>query len=128
MAAFGCKVRFVPPYIAGRKGGTIRAHRKDGRDHAQLGGEIHLYTGLRTPRAYLFGRETCVDYLPIRLAFKRRPLVAWPKRTIIARADLDRFAVFDGFENFDDMEAFWQATHRVEEFNGGWILWKDKPL
>jgi len=127
MVAISFKERFVEPYKAGTKGGTIRAPRK-GREISRPGVALQLFVAMRTKYCRKFGDETCIDFLLIALLFKRRPKIAFGSVTLSARADLDRFAVFDGFENFDDMECFWQATHTVAEFRGTWTLWRENPF
>jgi hypothetical protein len=129
MVALSFKPRFIEPYAAGTKGGTIRAPRK-GREIIRPGVKLQLFTGMRTKYCRRFGEETCISFRPIYLLFKKRPRIVVPgdATTLIGRADLDRFAVFDGFENFDDMEAFWQANHAVAEFIGTWTQWREFEL
>jgi hypothetical protein len=127
MVAISFKERFVEPYNAGRKGGTIRNPRKGG-EIIFPGRKLQLYVAMRTKYCRKFGEETCLHFRPIELLFKRRPIIAVSTRTIMARTELDRFAIFDGFENFDEMEAFWQATHTVEHFTGTWTQWKEFEL
>lgn len=125
MTAFGFKPRFVDPMLGGIKGGTIRADRKDGRDHAKPGVELQLYTGMRRPGCQLIMRTWCYEVMPIKLYFirgrlefglTRRGLISGPRR-------LNRFARFDGFGDFDEMRAFWIEEHgEAETFIGKWVL------
>jgi hypothetical protein len=122
MTALGFKRRFVNPILEGTKGGTIRADRKDGR-LPPIGGELQLYTAMRTTYCALILRSPCIAVAPIALHFKDRTRVVSQGRTWRGAKALDNFARFDGFGDFADMAAFWRETHNRREFFGNWIRW-----
>lgn len=132
MVALSFQPRFVEPYKAGRKGGTIRRPRADGKIITRPGSPLTLYTALRTKHAKQFGTETCLDHRPITLLFDHPSILVMHGGRCIAyrRArDLDAFAVFDGFEHFADMRGFWMQTHPdASTFKGYWTLWREFVL
>jgi hypothetical protein len=125
MVAYSFQRRFAEPILEGRKGGTIRPDR---RRHARPGEELQLYVGMRTKQCRLIARKTCVAVSPILLDLAFRSVV-WPgcRGLIHCAADLDAFARFDGFQNFDEMTEFWRQTHAVELFTGWHIRWLPLP-
>lgn len=124
MVAYSFKARFAPPIVSLRKSGTIRAHRKR---HARPGEQLQLYTGMRTKSCRLIGRSVCLDVLPIVINLPRKSIrVDSPMGSTFGRsaADLDAFAVADGFADWADMAAFWAKEHPgIEVFEGVLIRW-----
>jgi hypothetical protein len=121
MVAYSFQRRFAEAILDGRKGGTMRADR---RRHARPGEELQLYVGMRTKQCRLIARKTCLTIEPVILDFVA-PYVAWPgvDRVIIRCADLDTFAVFDGFQSWTDLTAFWATIHRLRKWHGWHIRW-----
>lgn len=139
MVAFSFKRRFVDPTLAGTKGGTIRADRKDGK-LPPLNCALQLYTGMRTTQCELILITQCCGVRRIRLIFKGRTRIVASNIGLTAAMfgkavhtwrsaeQLDDFARFDGFADFADMRDFWRETHdALAEFEGNWIRWL-RPL
>lgn len=141
MPGYSFQPQFVEPIRAGTKGGTIRAPRRIpanwGNDrhhiaqacgnHARPGDALHLWCKLRTPQAFKIGERQCVGAEPIHLNFLGH--VQFPHRMMLIResADLDAFAVFDGFEDWAGLAAFWRSTHGDKVFDGWHIRWLPLP-
>jgi hypothetical protein len=118
MVAYSFKRQFAEPILDGRKGGTIRANR---RRHARPGEEVQLYTGMRTKQCRLIARKTCCEIEPVTLDFRLdRILLGYHPPRVLRGRDLDRFAQFDGFENWPQMSSFWGD---VSSFFGWHIRW-----
>lgn len=136
MVAYSFQQRFVPAIESGAKPHTIRGPR---RRHARPGDELQLYAGMRTRSCRLIRRARCRSVLAIALRFGARPLVSlFPlmekEPGHLARVgerievvDLDRFAVSDGFADFDDMARFWRDSHGASRFDGFIIIWGQSP-
>lgn len=120
MVAYSFKRQFVAPILSGSKGGTIRAPRRHG--HARPGEGLQLYTGMRTKHCRLIRRTTCIAVEEITLHFHARGILIGD-RLISRNADLDSFARFDGFNDFDEMSGFWP----VARFSGWHIRWLPLP-
>lgn len=122
MVAYSFKARFAEPIITGDKRQTIRAYR---RRHARPGEELQLYTGMRTRQCRLIGHAICTDVQPV-LIDVRCGAVYFPRSTdhIRDEAELNAFAVRDGFEDWEQMQAFWRKEHEgVAAFEGVLISW-----
>lgn len=127
MVAYSFNRMFVQPMITKRKIGTIRAERKR---HARVGEEVQHYVGMRTRQCELVGRSTCIKVLPIWLDFPARQVhvASDPERTGVLEQieDLDGFARGDGFDSWQQLERFWEASHPGKpHFYGRWIVWED---
>lgn len=134
MTAYSFKQRFIAPILAGTKTQTIRADR---RRHARPGGQLQLYTGMRTKQCRLIALATCAAVGKIIISFVgpgnvkiELPGEAGPIRSGMygprwgAVHDLDTFSRRDGFTNWDDMRAFWRAERGdVSEWDGVIICW-----
>jgi hypothetical protein len=126
MVAYSFKGRFAEPIRTRAKFQTIRADRKR---HARPGETLQLYTGMRTRSCKLIASATCVNVAPIRLTFGARHSVELFGRTTISRAELDHFAVMDGFADWHDMRLFWAVAHpAVTEFEGVLVRWAPETL
>lgn len=144
MVAYSFKPQFVEPILAGSKGGTIRSVRRGSGDavragrgpggsvifaprpggHAFPGEELQLYTGMRTKHCQLIARTRCSDTQPITLDFRlNRISLGYFPPIILRGANLDRFAEFDGFSNWAEMQKFWSGT----SFFGWHIRWLPLP-
>lgn len=119
MVAYSFNRRFEVPILAGTKCGTIRAVGR--RRHARAGETVQLYVGMRTRQCRLIGKAVCTSADPIEITVE-----SWSRGPRITRisigsggpvlnplSDLDAFARRDGFENADEMAAFWWTTHRA---------------
>lgn len=121
MVAYNFQARFEAPLLARTKRQTIRAEGR--KRHARAGETIQLQAGPRFhPRR--LGLATCEAVDGITLSFGNRPSVILPAVTIDAPADLDAFAVLDGFASWRDLAAFWAVTHGEHfVFEGLRISW-----
>jgi hypothetical protein len=106
--------RFAPFIRDGRKRHTIRARRA----YPDVpGNTLHLYTGLRTPRAKLLARVRCISVDRLRISTAHNVFIARDKLSASAR---ERLARADGFESFADMMKFWRGRL---PFDGQIICW-----
>ncbi len=123
MVAYSFKPRFAPKIAAGDKTQTIRAPRSGRGRHARPGEALQLYTGMRTKACAKIGDSTCARVEPA-LIMPRKG-VALDAGKLRAR-ELDEFARADGFEDFEDMSAFWETQHpEAAVFLGVLICWID---
>lgn len=125
MVQFNFKARFVAPILAGTKVQTIRKPRK--RD-ARPGDTLQLQSGDRFHPVRLgLARAVLVDKVSLDFRGDRRVLYGHLGMDVAHEAaDLDRFAVMDGFTDWSDMRAFWAETHDgVPEFHGVRCFWGD---
>lgn len=127
MVAYSFKKRFAPHILTGRKKQTIRAERKR---HARPGEELQLYTGMRTRSCRLLGRARCKDVIRVKLHFVQNwvslKVTADGSVRLQARKQLDTFARCDGFDDWDDMKAFWRSEHGdLDQFTGVLISWHE---
>lgn len=134
MVAYTFKAQFVLPIELGEKTQTIRAVGK--KRHARAGDTVQHYTGPRMkPRK--IGESTCQSSGPVTLAFGdscKRPFVvfgdpqtAGPGEILITPAELDAFAVADGFADWQALADFWAETHAPlpAEWTGVIVRWGD---
>ena len=128
MVAYSFKGRFEPRIQARTKQQTIRAIGK--KRHTRPGERMTMTTGDRFhPRP--IGAAVCQSVVPIQMDLAVGSImlasVAQPARLITTRADLDAFAVLDGFDGWADLVAFWKQTHPTahHSFAGLCISWGD---
>lgn len=124
MTAYSFQARFMPAIVEKTKRQTIRKRRLR---QAEVGGELQLYFGMRTKFCRLIGTATCLAVKPvwIRPSYSR---VIFPldQEVLFSTADLNQFAVEDGFADWRDMSLFWRELHPgVHLFEGELILWGD---
>ncbi len=121
MVAYSFKRQFIRPILRQTKQQTIRADR---RRHARPGEPLQIYFGMRTKSCRLIGHATCLLAHPIRLDFVANRVerdVGLPR---VSAADLDRFAMDDGFADWAAMRSFWRTEHPdVPVFSGVLIGW-----
>ena len=129
MVAYSFKGRFEPRIQARTKQQTIRAVGR--KRHTRPGERMTLTTGDRFhPR--LIGEAVCQSVVPIQMDLAVGSVMldtafAHPPRLITAVADLDAFAVLDGFHDWADLVAIWKQTHPTahHSFAGLCISWGD---
>jgi hypothetical protein len=130
MVAYSFNKGFVAPIRAGTKRQTIRLPRKR---HARPGEELQLFTGMRTKRCELIGRATCTGVHDVRLDFVAGTVTIDDGLMLVLPADLDEFALRDGFQPRVDtarrpwpfMRAWWRQIHPgLDVFNGVLIRWE----
>ncbi|HEV2098725.1 MAG TPA: hypothetical protein VGR45_07330 [Stellaceae bacterium] len=145
MVAYSFQSRFAEPILAGAKGGTIRAPRRNpSAIRAEFGGHawpdetLQLYTGMRTKHCRRISDRKCLATTRILLCFGTT--VGEPEivvhdevyKRFRSTADLDAFARFDGFADFADMAAFWHVGRTpggpyLDVFDGWHIRWLPLP-
>lgn len=135
MVAYSFKGRFAPRIEDRSKKQTIRAVGK--KRHTRPGERMTMTTGDRFhPKA--IGAATCQSVDPIEIYFesttpggkRKAPHIVIrsgePEVEVIRQDGLDNFARLDGFDDWDDMVAFWKATHpAADSFKGLRIFWGD---
>jgi len=123
MGLYNFLPRFVPFILDGRKTHTIRAER---RYPDKPGTTLHLYTGLRTKRAKLLMRVECVAVEEIEILtiekYGGHPYV-FVGGLGLNHSEKEQLARRDGFHDFTEMIAFWEARL---PFKGHIIHWKTK--
>lgn len=122
MGLYNFQPRFVPKIVTGEKTHTIRAKRAH---PDKPGNTMHLYTGLRTKNATLLLRVPCirVEEIEIKdgLFFDENHASITIDGIKLSRDEREAFARRDGFENMEDMIAFWRGRL---PFNGQVIHWR----
>lgn len=120
MVAYSFKKRFAELIVTGAKRQTIRAPRKR---HARVGEDLQLYTAMRTKQCRLLALAKCTHVLPIRIDLAAG-VISLPTQIYNCPVSRDLFAVSDGFADFEDMRAFWNAEHPdAPRFEGVLIRW-----
>ena len=130
MTAYSFKARFVAPIQAGMKRQTIRAKGK--RPHAQPGGLVQLYTGMRTKACRkIVDDVVCDSVVPVRIDLRDGGRSAMHDPVCISVDGVwligdapEAFARADGFDSLDDMIRFWLAEHGDILFDGVCIRWR----
>lgn len=141
MVAYSFNKRFVNPiraglgldgwpngelYLGTPKLQTIRGHRQR---HARQGEIVQHYCGMRTKQCFLIGCAVCIDVVGISIHFRKKRNSDWLRNSIHGKLDrpdeLNQFATLDGFNNWQDLRAFWREEHPdVDDFEGVLIRWK----
>ncbi len=133
MVAYSFQPGFVAPIEAGTKLHTLRNPRKR---HARPGEALQLYTGMRTRSCRLVARKTCSQVLGVWLDFRSssQPVQLFETAELVPGeprrigpchdvADVDAFAVADGFSRFEVLARWWRKTHEVRYWEGVLIGW-----
>lgn len=129
MAILSFKKRFAGKVRNGRKRQTIRGFRKY---PIKAGETLYLYTALRTKYAKKLRVVTCKSTQNIFIWFNARRVFISGDAVLVSDAALNAFAKADGFNDFEDMRAFWIAEHGVKKgkrkvilrpFKGTLIKW-----
>lgn len=127
MAILGFKKRFVDPIRKRTKIQTIRGFRK----YPIVEGEhLYLYTGLRTKHSEKIGEAQCMNTNVVRLSESSVTLqFAGYDHHFSDTRRLNRFAVKDGFKNWDALVTFWKDEHGPNcfPFTGTIIYFKLLP-
>lgn len=124
---FNFKAQFAPAVEGGTKLQTIRHRRKDGRQpHA--GDIAKLYTGLRTSKARLLREAPVVDCFPLNIdlgEMASRRIISNGIRLNIGEGN--SFAQLDGFEDSQDMIAWFKKTYPgMGWFEGFCVRWSTR--
>ncbi len=121
MGLYNFQARFVTPILLRTKKHTIRAKRKY---PDKPGNILHLYTGLRTKKAMLLRRVTCLKVEEIKI-WQSDPNVFEISidGQILSRDEGEQLARADGFDDFVSMMCFWDGHL---PFEGHIIHWATK--
>lgn len=121
MVAYNFQARFADAVERGTKRQTIRAPRKDGR-HARPGDALQLYTGMRTKQCRKLRDAVCHDACSILIEADK----IWTFKPQELHLDLDKFARWDGFADWQEMREWFEAAHGLP-FRGVMIRWLVPP-
>lgn len=129
MPALNFKAQFAEVVEYGNKRQSVRAERKDGREHAKVGDRLKLYTGMGTKSCRLLGTATVTSIKRIRIEAcemfiegRRLPSAIYDRHC--EQTD-NEFAEADGFPSFMDMADWFRDVHGLP-FEGVVIYW-DEP-
>lgn len=137
MVAYSFQPGFVAPIEARTKLHTLRNPRKR---HARPGEELQLYVGMRTTSCRLIARKTCSQVLGISLdsrtsepvcLYEVAELVPGEPRRIgpfHVVADIEAFAIADGFSCFEVLARWWRKVHGARQWHGMLIGWGPQYL
>jgi hypothetical protein len=131
VTAFSFDPRFIAAIQSGQKRQTIRPPR---RYRPRLGGQLQLYTGLRTKLAGRIGTATCIGAREIRIDFdygyvdvKEGPVGLEGEThgfTLHFARILDIFARADGFDDWQAFRDFFTARYPANAtFEGHLYEW-----
>lgn len=138
MPALNFQAQFAPLVESGEKCQAIRKRRKDGRD-PKVGDTLYLYTGQRTKACRKLREVRCKNVTPISINRSKRPWRAtkhivyscevWTGsygeasyRNRLSDRRVANLAKRDGFENADEMIAWFEKAHGLP-FEGLLIRW-----
>lgn len=129
MVAYSFKPSFVPLIIGGIKQQTIRLPRKR---HARPGENLQLFHGPRMAPVRI-GGAICLSANQVRLDFKADTVVIDDAIEIHGDAQLNAFAIRDGFGDsragiapWEFMGRWWSMTHPDQPvFAGVLVDWGD---
>lgn len=114
MPAYNFMKRFVNPIRNGEKTHTIR--RRRARRLTVPGDSLMLYTGMRTPEAFMFAAGICTKVEPVVIfPWEGNVLVAdergaWQRLNI---EELRALALADGFDNAPEFFDFFKRYKRM---------------
>ncbi len=116
MPAFNFKARFAADVEWEIKHQTIRAKRKN---RPRVGQQAICFTGMRTKQCRHLGTWTITAVHDVRIMSEG--LLVNGGALIVS--ELDALAERDGFENYDQMSAWFEENHGLP-FHGDLIIWK----
>jgi hypothetical protein len=124
MVAYSFNKRFE---VAIREGWKTQTIRKGRARHARPGEFLQLFCGMRTAHCRRIVEDVrCIEVTVIVISFDDLAEINSITTNGAPVADLDAFAVADGFTDSSDMSAFWRASHSAldgMEFIGVLIEW-----
>ena len=114
--------RFADNVESGRKRQTIRAFRVI---PIKPGDMLYLYTGLRTKYARKLGQYPAksVELIHMHFNTKNDDVVILKETVYSTQTELDQFAQADGFDDWQDLKAWWKKTHNKKVFKGTLTKW-----
>lgn len=108
---------FKDKILSGAKRHTIRAERKR---PIKVGDKLYMWWKSRSPKEKeKLGESTCTNVLPI---FINHDGVNIDEKIIINKAELDNFAIADGFDDWQHMRSWFCDAHGLP-FTGVLIQW-----
>lgn len=116
MPALNFQAKFAEAVKSGTKRQTIRSYRKY---PFKTGDRLFLYTGMRTSSCVKLGETVAQSVTEIRI-FKN--VVRHGPHRFCSGSCLNRFAKSDGFNNWQEMKAWFSETHGLP-FVGQLITW-----
>lgn len=122
MVAYSFNPRFIAPIRQGSKTQTIRAIRKR---PAKAGEMLQLFSGMRTAHCVrIIPDVRCIQSCTIRIDFDDAMRITRIETFGMPVRGLDAFARRDGFDDIEDMGAFWEHLNgRIDRFIGHVIEW-----
>ena len=121
MVAYSFNKMFAPPIRLGLKTQTIRGDRDR---HARPGEMLQLFTGMRTAHCMKICEDVrCTDVRPIGIRFAANGEIEAIAIGGTPVADMDAFAVRDGFPSLWQMGEFWLDAHKKSIGWGQPVLW-----
>lgn len=127
MVAYSFKARFADPIRAGLKTQTIRNSRNR---HARAGEMLQLFTGMRTAQCKKICADVrCMATYKVTISFDHEGEIDCIMLDGVKVANIELFAVDDGFKDSSEMAQFWREEHgnlREKAFFGVLIEW-DAP-
>ena len=120
MVAFNFKRQFASDVESGQKRQTIRAIRKDKRQHCSRGDDLQLYTGMRTRHCRKLRDAVCVSVNAIEIL--QNNAIKIDGRALSPSAT-DKVARADGFKGSSDMVEWFSKIHTMP-FQGYLIKWE----
>lgn len=128
MPALNFKKEFVQAIEDGEKRQTIRADRRDNRQHAKVGDTLKLYTGMRTKSCRLIGKAkvTRTARVLIEATCMRVNGHLLPNHIYDLNCEQtdNEFAMADGFDGFMEMSLWFDKVHGLP-FEGTVICWDE---
>lgn len=127
MPALNFQEQFAEAVETGEKRQTIRAHRRDRRQHCKPGDMLKLYTGMRSKSCRLLAEAEVlsvrtVKIMPTCMELDGRPLLSAIYTRDQPEPTDNEFAEADGFDSFMDM-ADWISDAHGLPFEGVVIQW-----
>ena len=119
MVALNFKAQFAGPVERREKRQTVRSKAR-----CRAGDKIQLYTGMRTKscRKLVAEDATCKDVTYIAVRPRNQGGLTLGDTSRFPR-DIDEFARADGFDNYDEMHAFFAKQYGTEYYTGYVIRW-----
>ncbi len=104
---------------SGAKRQSIRGDRKK---PIKIGDKLYLYWKQRSPKdCEKLGETTCIKTTPLTIE-KSKVILNYPNCGDYELVDLDKFAIADGFDNWQETIEFFDKTHGLP-FTGNLLEW-----
>lgn len=117
MTAYNFSPQFVPLIESGRKMTTFRVPRKH---PPREGGELQLYTGMRTKQCRLIMRAQCMGIVHVHL----RPYISLSSgRTMLTMEEQETIAREDGFGSVREFHAWFADRYGQERMELEVVAW-----